>query len=394
VKKIYLDNNATTPLDPEVLDAMMPYLKENFGNPSSIHQFGRNIKVAVEEAREKIAAILGADPLEIIFTSCGSESDNTAIRGVTGYHLNKKGNHIVTSQIEHPAVLDTCKFLEKHGYEVTYVPVDKYGMIDPQDVEKAVKETTSLITIMHGNNEVGTIQPVQKIGEIAKKHGITFHTDAVQSVGKVPTRVDDLGVDLLSLAGHKLHGPKGVGALYVRKKTRMHPLIIGGHQERGRRAGTENVAGIVGLGKACEIAAREMEKEAKQLTQMRDALQKGIMERIPEVQLNGHPTNRLPTTLNISFKFVEGESLLINLDLKGVAISTGSACSSGSLEPSHVLVAMQIPHEIVHGALRFSFGRFNKASDVDYVLEVLPPIVEKMREMSPLWEKKKVASGN
>jgi len=393
MKKIYLDNNATTPLDPAVLEAMLPYLREDFGNPSSIHQFGRKIKVAIEEAREKVANLIGAEPLEIIFTSCGSESDNMAIKGVASYLSKKKGNHIITSQIEHPAVLETCQFLEKNGYEVTYVSVDKYGTVDLQEIEDAVKESTILITIMHGNNEIGTVQPLKDIGEIAKKHGIYFHTDAVQSAGKIPTKVDELGVDLLSLAGHKLHGPKGVGALYVKKRTRMHYLINGGHQERGRRAGTENVAGIVGLGAACEIAGKEMESEAKRLTVIRDALYKGIMERIPDVQLNGHPTNRLPTTLNMSFKYVEGESLLINLDLKGVAISTGSACSSGSLEPSHVLLALKIPHEIIHGSLRFSFGRFNKPEEVDYVLEVLPPIVEKMRDMSPLWDKKKVSLG-
>lgn len=389
MKKVYLDNNATTPMDPSVLEAMLPYLKDDFGNPSSVHQFGRKVRVAVEEAREKVAGIIGADPLEVVFTSCGSESNNMALKGV----YKKEKNHIITSQIEHPCILETCHFLEKHGYEVTYVSVDKYGMVDPEEVKDSIKENTLLITIMHGNNEIGTIQPLKEIGEIAKEHDIYFHTDAVQSVGKVPTKVDEFGVDLLSLAGHKLHGPKGIGAIYIRKKTRMYPLISGGHQERKRRAGTENVAGIIGLGKACEIAAKEMDEESKRLTALRESLYKGIMEKIPHVQLNGHPTKRLPTTLNMSFNYVEGESLLINLDLKGVAISTGSACSSGSLEPSHVLSAMKIDPEIIHGSLRFSFGRFNKKEDVDYVLEVLPPIVAKMREMSPLWEEKKVATG-
>lgn len=389
MKKVYLDNNATTPLDHEVLEAMMPFLKEDFGNPSSVHQFGRKIRVEVEEAREKVAKILGADPLEIVFTSCGSESNNMALKGV----YKKNCNHIITSQIEHPCILETCKFLEKHGYEATYVSVDKYGTVNPQEIEDSIKENTLLITIMHGNNEIGTIQPIKEIGEVAKRHEIYFHTDAVQSMGKIPTKVDDLGVDLLSLSGHKLYGPKGIGVIYIRKKTRMHPLISGGHQERKRRGGTENVPGIIGLGKTCEIAQREMENESKRLTSLRESLFKGIMEKIPHVQLNGHPTNRLSTTLNMSFKYVEGESLLINLDLKGVAISTGSACSSGTLEPSHVLSAMKIPPEVIHGSLRFSLGRFNKEEDIDYVLEVLPPIVEKMREMSPLWEEKKVAMG-
>lgn len=386
MKIVYLDNNATTPLHPEVLEAMLPFLKEDFGNPSSLHQLGRRIRVKVDEAREKVAKTIGAGPLEIVFTGGGSESDNFAIKGVAFANKDKKG-HIITSRIEHPAVLNTCKYLEKNGYRVTYIPVDEYGMVNPEDVAGAISDDTILITIHHSNNEIGTIQPIREISRIARERGIIFHTDAVQSFGKVPLNVDDIGVNLLSVSAHKLNGPKGVGACYIRKGTkRLHPLINGGSQEMKHRAGTENVAGIIGFSKACELASIHMEEERGRLIGLRDKLQNALTEKISHIRLNGHPTKRLPTTLNMSFEYVEGETLMINLDLEGIAVSTGSACSSGSLEPSHVLVAMGIPHEIVHGSLRFSLGRENTEEDIDRILEVLPPIVAKVRAMSPLWE--------
>lgn len=387
MRRVYLDNNATTALLPEVLEAMLPYYREGFGNPSSIHWFGRECRKAVEEAREKAAALLRAEPSEIVFTSGGSESDNLAIKG-TAYQRMSKGRHIITSAIEHHAVLDTCKFLEKNGFELTYLPVDKYGLVDPQSLADSIRPDTILITIMHGNNETGTIQPVPELAAVAKSKGITFHTDAVQSLGKVETDVNKLNVDLLSFSAHKLHGPKGVGGLYMRKKTKLIPLIHGGHQENNHRAGTENVAGIVAMGKAIELAAADGQDKNQYVRRLRDKLEQAVVDTIPEVQVNGHPEKRLPNTTNISFKFVEGESLLINLDLKGVAISTGSACTSGSLEPSHVLQAMGIPHEIIHGSLRFSFSSLNTEEDVEYTMEVLPGIVGKVRAMSPLWDER------
>lgn len=386
MKMVYIDNNATTPLHPEVLEAMLPFLKEDFGNPSSLHQLGRRIRVKVDEAREKVAKTIGADPLEIVFTGGGSESDNFAIKGVAFANKDKR-RHIITSRIEHPAVLNTCKYLEKNGYRVTYIPVDEYGMVNPGDVAGAIGDDTILITIHHSNNEIGTIQPINEIGKIARERGIIFHSDAVQSLGKVPLNVDDMGVNLLSVSAHKLNGPKGIGACYIRKGTkRLQPLINGGSQEMKHRAGTENVAGIIGFSKACELASTHMEEERERLIGLRDKLQNALTEKISHVRLNGHPAKRLPTTLNMSFEYVEGETLMINLDLEGIAVSTGSACSSGSLEPSHVLVAMGIPHEIVHGSLRFSLGRENTEEDIDRILEVLPPIVAKVRAMSPLWE--------
>ncbi len=383
--RVYFDNNATTPLYQEVLEAMLPCYRENFGNASSIHWFGRECRKAVEEAREKIAAMLGAEPSEIVFTSGGSESDNMAIKG-TAYMNMDKGRHIITSSIEHPAVLDTCKFLGKNGFEITNLPVDKYGIIDTQELRDSIRDDTILITIMHGNNETGVLQPLAEIASIARERGIPFHTDAVQSVGKIEIDVKKLELDMLTFSAHKLHGPKGVGGIYLRKKTKLNPLIHGGHQENNRRAGTENVAGIVGAGKAFELAAQDMEARNGYVSGLRDKLEAAIVDTIPEVQVNGHPEKRLPNTTNISFKFVEGESLLINLDLKGVAISTGSACTSGSLEPSHVLQAMGIPHEIIHGSLRFSLSSMNTQEDIEYTMEVLPGIVEKVRAMSPLWD--------
>ncbi len=386
-KLIYMDHNATSPADSRVIEAMARCYSEIPVNASSIHQFGRRARDAVEGAREKVAHLLGAALGEIVFTGGGTESDNTAIKGVC-WALEKKGRHIVTSAVEHYAVHNTCTFLERRGWTVTMVGVDKHGMADPADVEKALTDKTVLVTIMHANNEVGTIQPIAEIAAVVKKLGITFHTDAVQSVGKIPVSVDELGVDLLSLSGHKFYGPKGVGVLYVRKGTRMRSLIQGGHHESGRRAGTENVQGIVGLGVAAEIASSEMSAEAKTVGALRDRLQAGLLDRIKDVHVIGHPEKRLPNTLNACFEYIEGESIILNLDMEGVAVATGSACTSGSLDPSHVLMAMGVDTALAQGSLRFSLGRDNTGKDVDRVLDVLPPIVQKLREMSPLYKTK------
>ncbi|MBI5048233.1 MAG: cysteine desulfurase NifS [Deltaproteobacteria bacterium] len=384
MKKIYFDNNATTPIHSEVFDAMLPYLKDEFGNPSSIHWAGRNPRRVVDDAREKVTKLLNCDANEIIFTSCGSESNNLAIKGIAESKKDK-GNHIITTKVEHPAVLSTCKYLAKTGFDVTFLDVDNHGMLDLDQLKKAITQKTILITVMFSNNETGVIFPIEEIGKIAKEHSIPFHTDAVQGVGKVPIDVKKMNVDLLTLSGHKLYAPKGIGALYVKRGVRLVPLIHGGHQERNRRGGTENVAGIVALGKACEIAARDMEQEIKYITALRDRLEKGLMQRITHVRLNGHPTKRIPNTVNLSFEFAEGESLLLNLDMKGIAASSGSACTSGTLEPSHVLVAMGVPLEASHSSVRFSLGRGNTIEDIDYVIEVLPTMVERMRSMSPLY---------
>jgi cysteine desulfurase len=386
-RQIYMDNNATSAADPRVVEAMVRCFREVPGNASSVHGFGKKARDVVEGAREKVAGLLGASPEEVIFTSGGTESDNTAIKG-TCWALEDKGRHIVTSAVEHPAVLNACSFLEGRGWDVTVLGVDGHGMVDPSDVEKAITGETVLVTIMHANNEVGTIQPLAEMSSIVRKREITFHTDAVQTVGKIPARVDELGVDLLSLSGHKFHGPKGVGVLYVRKGTRMHSLIQGGHHESGRRAGTENVQGIAGLGVAAEIALAEMNEGARKLAALRDRLQKGILESIDSVHVMGHPEQRLPNTLNACFEYVEGESLVLGLDLEGVAVATGSACTSGSLEPSHVLSAMGVDTALAQGSLRFSLGRENTEDDVGYTLEVLPPIVQKLRDMSPLYGRK------
>lgn len=383
MRRVYLDHSATTPVRPEVLEAMLPYFKEKFGNPSSIHAWGREIRSDVEAAREKVASLIGAEAREIVFTAGGSESDNTAIFGAA--LAAKPGRrHVVTSAVEHHAVLDTVKALKARGYDVTFVPVDEHGMVHPEAVREAVRDDTFLVSIMHANNEVGTIMPIKEIAEIAHERGALMHTDAVQTVGHIPFNVQELGVDLASMSAHKFYGPKGVGVLYIRRGVKLEPLIYGGGQERKRRAGTENVAGIVGLATALELAVAEMPKEAERLAALRDRLIEGIRSKIDHVKLNGHPTMRLPGHVNMSFKFVEGEALLLNLDLKGIAASSGSACTSGSLEPSHVLLAMGIPHEVAHGSVRMTMGRATEAEDVDYVLEVLPPIVEKLRAMSPL----------
>lgn len=387
-KRIYVDHAATTPIRSEVLEEMMPYLTERFGNPSSIYSYGREAKKAIEEAREKVAKAIGADPLEIYFTGSGTEADNWAIIG-TAFANRNKGNHIITSSIEHHAVLHTCEYLEKQGFSVTYLPVDEYGMVKLETLKKSINDRTILVTIMHANNEIGTIQPIKEIGEFLKEKDITFHTDAVQTVGKIPVNVKDLKVDMLSLSAHKIYGPKGIGALYIRKGIKIHPYIHGGAQERKRRAGTENVAGIVGLGKAIELAISNLEGQREYLTSLRDKLIKGIQEKIPYVRINGHPTQRLPHNVNMCFEFIEGESLLLNLDMKGICASSGSACTSGSLEPSHVLLAIGLPHEIAHGSLRLTLGKDNTQEDVDYILEVLPQIVNKLRDMSPLFNQRK-----
>ncbi len=383
MRRIYLDYAATTPTHPEVVEAMLAYLSDVFGNPSSIHSFGQEAKAVVEESRDKIAALVGARSEEIVFTSGGTEADNFAIKGIA-YANEGKGNHIITTTIEHHAVMETCKFLQKRGFEVTYLPVDSYGLVDPQDVKKAITDKTILISVMHANNEIGTIEPIAEIAKIVREESIYFHTDAVQAVGHIPVKVDELGIDLLAMSAHKLCGPKGVGALYIRKGTKLIPFMHGGEQERRRRAGTENVPAIVGFGKAAEIAQGEIETEAKRLIHLRDKLIKGLVEQIEHIRLNGHPTKRLPNNVNVSIEFVEGESMLLNLDLEGIAASTGSACSSSSLEPSYVLLAMGLSHELAHGSLRFSLGRETTEEDIARVLEVLPRISTKLRAMSPM----------
>jgi cysteine desulfurase len=382
----YLDSNATTPLDPQVREAMAPYLAERFANPSSIYKFAQEVRGEVEAAREQVAQLINAAPEEVIFTSGGTEADNTAVKGVA-FALRDKGRHIITSHIEHHAVLSACQYLEGFGVEVTLLPVDRYGIVDLEVLKKAIRRDTCLITVMHANNEIGTIEPIEAIVQIAHEHGIYVHTDAVQTVGKLPIDVKELGVDLLSLSGHKIYGPKGIGALYVRKGVKMDPLLHGGHHERNRRAGTENVPGIIGLGKAAEIAQAELSQNERKIRVLRDRLEQGILERIPEVYVNGHPEKRLFNTLNCCLKGIEGESILLNLDFEGVCASSGSACTSGSLDPSHVLLAIDLPHEVAHGSLRLSLNKFNTDEDVDKVLEVLPGITERLRGMSPLWGK-------
>ena len=385
MRKVYMDNNATTKTREEVVRAMLPYFSEIYGNASSIHQFGRVARTAVDTARQKVASLLGAtSPEEVIFTSGGTEADNFAIKGVVAA-LRSKGNHIITSAIEHQAVLNTCKFLAKEGCDVTYVGVDEYGVIKLDELKNSITGKTILITVMHANNEVGTIEPIEEIGRIAKEKGVYFHTDAVQAVGKVPLDLKRMNIDLLSMSGHKLYGPKGIGAIYIRKGIKIVPQMIGGHHEMGKRAGTENVPGIVGLGIACELAQKELNNESKKLTDLRDYFYKGITSKIEDVRLNGHPEKRLPTTLNVGFKYLEGESIILNLDMDGIGVSTGSACTSGSLEPSHVLTAMGSDPADTQGSVRFSLGRDNTKEDIDYVLGVLPPIIKRLREMSPLY---------
>ena len=383
MEKIYLDYAATTPTHPEVVRAMLPYFTEVFGNPSSIHVCGQRAKGAIEDARAKVANSIGAQDEEVIFTSGGTEADNTAIKGIA-YANGVKGNHIITSSIEHPAVIETCKFLERRGFKVTYLPVDEHGLVDPDEVKRSITNKTILISVMHANNEIGIIEPIAEIGRITREAGIYFHTDAVQTVGHIPVDVNELGVDLLSMSAHKLYGPKGIGALYIRKGTRLTSFMHGGEQEGGRRASTQNVPGIVGFGHAIELAQHEMAEEVARLTYLRDQLIKGLMERIAHVRLNGHPQKRLPNNVNVSIEFVEGESMCLSLDLEGICASTGSACSSGSLEPSHILLALGLSHQQARGSLRFTLGNWTTEEDIERLLEVLPRIVTKLRAISPL----------
>jgi len=383
---IYLDHNATTPVDPRVKEEMLPYLGEEYGNPSSLYRLARGASQAVDRAREQVAGVLGCKPEEVIFTGCGTEADNLAIKGV-GMALRSKGNHIITSEIEHHAVLKACEWMEKQGFDVTYLGVDEYGRVSPEDVKSALRDETILVSIMHANNEVGTIQPLEEIGRLLADRDVYFHTDAVQTFGKRSYSVDDLGVDLLSLSAHKIYGPKGVGALYLRRGTKIETLLHGGGHENNRRSGTENVAGIVGLGKAAQLSEQYIEEEAGRLKKLRDRLEEGILESIDEVTVNGHKDHRMEHTLSVCVRFIEGESMLLHLDSKGVAASSGSACTSGTLDPSHVLLAMGIPAEVAHGSLRLSLGRSNTREQIDYVVEILPEIVQRLRDMSPLYKK-------
>ena len=383
MRKVYLDANATTRIDKKVLETMLPFFNEIYGNASSVHAFGRESRKHVESARRKVASLLNAaQPDEIIFTSGGTESDNLAIRGVSEALANK-GKHIITSSVEHFAVLDTCKDLEKKGYEVTYLKVDAYGLVDMEELKKSIRKDTILITIMAANNEVGTIMPFKEIGKIATENNIVFHLDAVQALGKIPFDVQEIGCDLVSISGHKLYGPKGVGALYIKKGTKIKKCQLGGHQERNLRAGTTNTPGIVGLGKACEMAKEEI--ASVEIKKLRDLLHQGINKSIPQIRLNGHPEHRLMNTLNITFDYLEGESILLSLDLEGIAASTGSACTSGSLEPSHVLKSMGVDALFSQGSVRFSLDKYTTKEDIEYVIEQLPPIIERLRKMSPVY---------
>lgn len=380
-RRVYLDHNASTPVHPEVLEAMLPYFSERFGNPSSIHGFGRTAREGMDVARERVASFLKVGKDEIVFTSGGTESDNMAIKGVA---QARGGGHVITSAVEHHAVLRTCSALESQGFTVTVLPVDGYGMVDPDDVRRAMRPDTILVTIMHANSEVGTIQPVAAIGRITRERGITFHVDGVQTFGKLPVDLDTLGIDLFSFSSHKIYGPKGAAGLYIRKGTKMVSVQHGGEHERRRRAGTENVPGVVGLGKAVEVRARDMAEEEPRVRALRDRLWEGLQARVPEVRLNGHPTERLPGTCNVCFRHVESESIVLGLDLKGIGVSAGSACTSGNVEPSHVLVAMGVPLDWAMGTVRCSVGRSTTAEDIDYVLDSVEPLAGKLRSLSPL----------
>lgn len=384
-RMIYLDHAATTPVRTDVIEEMLPYFNQKFGNPSSIYSLGRDSKKAIEESRERVAKAIGAQPREIFFTGSGTEADNWAIKGVA-YANRQKGKHIITTAIEHHAVLHTCQYLESDGFEVTYLPVDADGLVTTEQVSAAIRPDTILVTIMFGNNEIGTIQPIAEIGKVTREKGVYFHTDAVQAMGNVKIDVSDMNIDLLSMSSHKFYGPKGIGALYIKKGVKITSFLHGGAQERGRRASTENVAAIVGLAKALEIATENLESYNRKLSALRDRTIDEIQKKVPFVKLNGHREKRLPGNVNFSFEFIEGESLLLMLDMKGIAASSGSACTSGSLDPSHVLLAIGLPHEIAHGSLRITFGDENSDSDVDYLMEILPGIVQRLREMSPLYE--------
>lgn len=382
---IYVDNNATTQVSPEVLEEMLPYFNEFYGNPSSMHTFGGKVEHKITEARERIASLLGASPEEIIFTSCGTESDSTAIRAAILSNPGKK--HILTSRVEHPAVKNHYEYLSKNGYRVTFVPVDRKGRLDLDYLYKNLSDDTALVSIMWANNESGVIFPIEKISKVVREKGIVFHTDAVQAVGKIPIDLKTMDVDMLSISGHKLHGPKGVGALYVRRGTKYTPFMIGGHQEKGRRGGTENVASLIGLGKAAELAAAHLSNNNNQVKQLRDKLENEILKRVPNTIINGDRNHRLPNTTSIAFEYVEGESILLMMDEFGICASSGSACTSGSLEPSHVLRAMGVPFTAAHGSVRFSLSKYNTEEEIDFIIEKLPPIIERLRELSPFWKK-------
>ncbi len=389
MKVIYADNNATTQVAPEVLEEMVPYFHDLYGNPSSMHSFGGQVAGELKEARERVARLIGATPDEILFTSCGTESDNTAIRAAIASHPDKQ--HVVTTRVEHPAVKNLCEHLGGHGYRVTFLPVDRQGRLDLEQLLKALSSDTAIVSIMWANNETGVLFPVDEIAQLVRERGIVFHTDAVQAVGKIPIDVKQIPVDMLSLSGHKLHAPKGIGALYVRKGTKFSPFLIGGHQERGRRGGTENVASIVGLGKACELALEHLEEENERVKSLRDKLEDGILKGIPNAMVNGDREHRLPNTTSISFEYVEGEAILLMMNEFGICASSGSACTSGSLEPSHVLRAMGVPFTAAHGSIRFSLSIYNTEEEIDFIVEKLPPIIERLRELSPFWGESKTA---
>ncbi|WP_352418532.1 cysteine desulfurase NifS [Proteiniborus sp.] len=389
IRQVYLDNAATTPVKKEVLDSMIPYFTEKYGNPSSIYRLGQITRAAIDETREKVAKVINARSREIFFTSGGSEADNWAIKGVALANKDK-GNHIITSKIEHHAVLHTCEYLERNGFEVTYLDVDENGLVDIEQLKNSITDKTILISIMFANNEIGTIQPVKEIGKIARENKIYFHTDAVQAIGNIKIDVEDLNIDLLSMSAHKIYGPKGAGALYVRQGIKIHPYIHGGAQEKNRRAGTENIPGIVGFGRAIELAYETIDEHNQKLTKLRDKLIKDIYANIDYVRLNGHSEQRLPGNVNFSFEFIEGEALLLSLDMVGISASSGSACTSGSLDPSHVLLAIGLPHEIAHGSLRLTLGDFNTEEEMDYVVNNLVKIVDRLRQMSPLYENVKI----
>jgi cysteine desulfurase len=383
MKVVYVDNNATTQVAPEVLEEMLPYFHDLYGNPSSMHSFGGQVGAKLKEARQKMASLIGATPDEILVTSCGSESDNTAIRATLESYPDKK--HIITTRVEHPAILNLCEYLAENGYRVTFLPVDRQGRLNPEDLYKSLSDNTAIVSIMWANNETGVIFPIEEMARVVRERGVVFHTDAVQAVGKIPINVQQVPVDMLSLSGHKLHGPKGIGALYIRKGTKFSPFLIGGHQERGRRGGTENVASIIGLGKACELAAKHIGEENERVKHLRDKLENEILKRVPNAMVNGDRERRLPNTTNISFEYVEGEAILLMMNELGICASSGSACTSGSLEPSHVLRAMGVPFTAAHGSIRFSLSIYNTEEEIDFIVEQLPPIIERLRELSPYW---------
>jgi cysteine desulfurase len=392
MKTIYLDNNATTKVADEVLEAMLPYFTQLYGNPSSMHTFGGQVGQRIRDAREQVAALLGSSPEEIVFTSCGTESDNSAIRSALLTRPDKK--HIVTSRVEHPAVHALCSHLSTQGYKITELPVDKNGILDLENLEKSLTPDTAIVSLMWGNNETGVIFPVEEAARMAHEKGILFHTDAVQTTGKIPINVKNNVIDMLSISGHKLHAPKGIGVLYVRRGTKFSPFLIGGHQEKGRRGGTENAAGIVGLGKACELAAKNMDRENTHVKRLRDKLEQELLKKITHSRVNGDIINRLPNTTNISFEYVEGEAILLLMNELGICASSGSACTSGSLQPSHVLRAMGVPFTMAHGSIRFSLSVYNTEEEVDFVIEKMPAIIERLRSMSPFWNQAQQASTN